>query len=76
MFVIQSMGILLAPALFAASIYMEFGRIILLVDGEKHSLVKRKWLTKLFVSGDILSFVFQAIGTDKSPMFQRATKLI
>lgn len=58
------MGILLAPALFAASIYMELGRIILLVDGEAHSIIKKKWLTKLFVSGDVLSFIFQAVGIE------------
>ncbi|KFY55302.1 hypothetical protein V496_07024 [Pseudogymnoascus sp. VKM F-4515 (FW-2607)] len=61
-YIIQFLLILLAPAFFAASIYMGFGRIILLVDGEVHSLVKKKWLTKLFVFGDVLSFVVQAIG--------------
>lgn len=58
----QFICILLAPAFFAASIYMGFGRIILLVEGEVHSLVKKKWLTKLFVSGDVLSFLVQSIG--------------
>lgn len=58
------MGILLAPALFAASIYMELGRIILLVDGEAHSIIKKKHLTKIFVGGDVLSFIFQAVGIE------------
>jgi hypothetical protein len=61
-YIIQFICILLAPAFFAASIYMGFGRIILLVEGEVHSLVKKKWLTKLFVSGDVLSFLVQSIG--------------
>jgi hypothetical protein len=59
----QSLLILLAPALFAASIYIILGRIILLVDGERYSLVRQKWLTKLFVTGDVLSFLMQGSGT-------------
>lgn len=61
-YIVQSILLLIAPALFAASIYMGLGRIILLVDGEDRSLVKKKWLTKLFVIGDILSFQVQASG--------------
>ena len=58
----QSILLLVAPALFAASIYMTLGRIILLTDGEKHSLISRKWLTKIFVAGDVLSFFMQGGG--------------
>jgi hypothetical protein len=58
----QSLLLLVAPALFAASIYIILGRIILLVDGEKHSLIRQKWLTKIFVTGDIISFVTQMGG--------------
>jgi hypothetical protein len=53
--------------IYMYSIYMGFGRIILLVDGEVHSLVKKKWLTKLFVSGDVLSFLVQSIGMMPQP---------
>lgn len=59
----QTLLILVAPALFAASIYMVLGRIILLVDGEELSLIRKRWLTKIFVTGDILSFVMQGAGT-------------
>jgi hypothetical protein len=38
------------------------GRIIRHVDGEKHSLVPLKWLTKLFVIGDVISFLLQMGG--------------
>jgi len=62
-YIIQSVLLLVAPALFAGSIYMILGRIILMTDGEKHSIVKRKWLTKLFVLGDILAFTVQAGGS-------------
>lgn len=58
----QELLLLLAPALFAASIYMVLGRIILLVDGEKSSVIRSKWLTKLFVAGDVLSFLVQSAG--------------
>lgn len=61
-YLVQTLLLLLAPALFAASIYMELSRIILLVDGESHALLKRNWLTKLFVCGDVLSFLLQMAG--------------
>ncbi|KAI2766214.1 hypothetical protein DTO012A8_8563 [Penicillium roqueforti] len=58
-FCIQNVFILLGPALFAASIYMVLGRIITAVKGERHSLIPVRWLTKLFVTGDVLSFLIQ-----------------
>lgn len=61
-FIMQSLLILLAPALFAASIYIILGRIILMTDGERYSLVRQKWLTKIFVAGDVLSFLMQGSG--------------
>ncbi|KAK9312500.1 RTA1 like protein-domain-containing protein [Lipomyces starkeyi] len=61
-YIIQTLFLLVAPALFAASIYMELGRIILVVDGESCSLIPRRWLTKIFVIGDVLSFLMQSGG--------------
>ncbi|PGH19548.1 hypothetical protein AJ80_03884 [Polytolypa hystricis UAMH7299] len=61
-FIMQSLTLLLAPAFFAASIYMALGRIILVADGEDCSLIPKKWLTKIFVAGDVLSFVTQGAG--------------
>ncbi|KAF2177067.1 RTA1-domain-containing protein [Zopfia rhizophila CBS 207.26] len=61
-YVMQTLLLLLGPALFAASIYMILGRIILLTDGERFSLIRRTWLTKIFVSGDVLSFFMQGAG--------------
>ncbi|KAF7560349.1 hypothetical protein G7046_g3802 [Stylonectria norvegica] len=58
-FVIQNTFILLAPALFAASVYMVLGRIIQQVHGEALSIVPVRWLTKLFVFGDVMSFMVQ-----------------
>ena len=42
---------------------MMLGRIILVTDGESHSLIAKKWLTKLFVTGDVISFMMQGAGT-------------
>lgn len=67
----QAMALLIAPALFAASIYMSLGRIILLVDGEAHSIIKKKWLTKIFVTGDVLSFCMQSAGTSLPALVAR-----
>ncbi|KAH8654158.1 RTA1 like protein-domain-containing protein [Ilyonectria robusta] len=58
-YTIQSMYILVAPALFAASIYITLGRIIISVRGEKYSLIRPTRLTKTFVTGDILTFMIQ-----------------
>jgi hypothetical protein len=61
-YIMQSVLLLVAPALFAASIYMELGRIVLMVDGERSLFIRRTWLTKLFVTGDVLSFLMQSSG--------------
>jgi hypothetical protein len=72
-YIIQSLLLLLGPALFAASIYMILARIIRLVDGEKHSIIKIKWLTAIFVTGDVLSFFVQSGGTLQHPNSQHFT---
>jgi hypothetical protein len=59
---LQTIVLLVAPALLAASIYMMLGRIILVTDGEQHSLIPKRWLTKLFVTGDVISFLMQGAG--------------
>ncbi|KAL7927973.1 RTA1 like domain-containing protein [Trichoderma austrokoningii] len=56
-YLVQTLLVLLAPALFAASVYMTLGRIIEVVDGEKYAIIKRKWLTKIFVCGDVICFL-------------------
>lgn len=61
-YVMQSLLLLLAPALLAASIYMILGRIITLTDGDSRSMIKRRWITKIFVAGDIISFLGQSAG--------------
>lgn len=41
---------------------MELGRIVLLIGGEKQLIIRRTYLTKLFVLGDVLAFQLQAAG--------------
>ncbi|SPO07725.1 related to RTM1 protein [Cephalotrichum gorgonifer] len=62
-FVLQSIFILVAPALFAASVYMILGRLILYLGAEELSPVRPRWLTKIFVGGDVLSFLVQVLGS-------------
>lgn len=58
-YIIQATFILLPSALFAATIYMCLERIILLVGGDHLSIVKPRWLTRVFVGVDVLSFLIQ-----------------
>ncbi len=61
-FIFQSILILVAPALFAATIYMTLGRLIRATNGAKYSIVRVTWMTKIFVVGDVLSFFMQGAG--------------
>ncbi|CAG8003107.1 unnamed protein product [Penicillium salamii] len=61
-YIVQTMLILVAPPLFAASIYMTLGRIIVKLDAEEMSLVPVRFLTKIFVVGDVISFLLQCGG--------------
>ncbi|KAJ6120884.1 hypothetical protein N7523_005164 [Penicillium sp. IBT 18751x] len=61
-YALQSVLILLAPPLYAASVYMVLGRLVTYLQAENSSLVPVKWMTKLFVAGDIFSFMLQSAG--------------
>jgi len=61
-FIVQTLLILLAPILFAASVYMFLGRLINAAGGKQYSLIRTTWLTKIFVIGDVLCFLVQALG--------------
>ncbi|GFF52968.1 protein RTA1 [Aspergillus udagawae] len=62
LYAIQSLLVLLAPTLYAASIYMILGRTIQFLHAERLSPVPVRWMTKTFVAGDILSFILQGAG--------------
>jgi len=36
---------------------MDLGRIILLIKGEHQSIIKKRWLTMIFVKENVLSFL-------------------
>lgn len=77
LFVVQTLTVLVAPALFAASIYMVLGRLIVAVRGEALSPVRPAWLTKIFVGGDVISFLVQVIGaSNMSRNFNMAKTVI
>jgi len=59
---VQNMFILLGPTLFAATVYMSLGRIIHSIRAKQYSVVRVDRLTKIFVMGDILSFLLQGTG--------------
>jgi hypothetical protein len=61
-YIIQSVLILIAPILFAASIYMILGRLIMRTDSATYSLVRANWVTKIFVTGDVFCFLIQSGG--------------
>jgi hypothetical protein len=62
-YIVQSIVLLLGPALFAASIYMVLGRLIKLLEADSISPISPKWMTKIFVTGDVLSFLAQSGGS-------------
>lgn len=68
LFVVQSSPTLLAPALFAASIYMCLGRIIRITGGEHLSLIPPSYLTIFFVAGDVLGLAVQGAGAVVMPL--------
>ncbi|KAH6653316.1 RTA1 like protein-domain-containing protein [Truncatella angustata] len=61
-YIIQSVLLLLGPTLYAASIYMILGRLVVLLEADNYSMIRPKWLTKVFVLGDVLSFFAQGGG--------------
>jgi RTA1 like protein len=63
-YVIQDIFILIAPACFAASIYMTLGRIIRSVNAKHLSPIRTSRLTKTFVGGDLLSFSIQGVAAN------------
>lgn len=62
LYAIQSLFLLLSPILYAASVYMLLGRIITFLQGKHLSYVPVELMTKIFVGGDILSFIVQGAG--------------
>ncbi|KAF2794167.1 RTA1-domain-containing protein [Melanomma pulvis-pyrius CBS 109.77] len=62
LYIVQYLGILLAPIFFAAAVYMFLGRLIGVTNGQQYSFIRITWLTKIFVGGDVLCFFIQVVG--------------
>lgn len=61
-YIAQTVMLLVAPALMAASIYMNFGRLLVLLRATSISYVPARFSTAIFVAGDVFSFFLQAAG--------------
>jgi len=66
-FIVQTVMILVAPAVMAAACYMSFGRVTIWVVPKEFQTVRHLWVpprrvTPVFVGCDILSFFIQVIG--------------
>ncbi|KAL4867065.1 RTA1 like protein-domain-containing protein [Aspergillus spectabilis] len=62
LYAMQSLLLLLAPPLLAASIYMILSRIIVLVECEKMVFLHPRRLMKDFTTGNMLSFLIRSAG--------------
>ncbi|KAG9230558.1 RTA1 like protein-domain-containing protein, partial [Amylocarpus encephaloides] len=61
-YILQNILIVLPPSLYAATIYMIYGRIALFVHVPEASIIPPSLITRIFVLGDALSFCLQASG--------------
>lgn len=66
-YLIQIVCILLAPCLFAASLYMVYSRVVRAVHGERFSLLSPRWCTRFFVTGDFICLNIQSGGAGLLP---------
>lgn len=41
---------------------MELARIVQMADGDSHLFIRRTWVTKIFVTFDVISFMMQGAG--------------
>jgi hypothetical protein len=58
----QSLFVILPPSLYAATVYMIYGRLVLFVNAPEASIIRPTRVTKIFVCGDVLAFFLQAGG--------------
>ncbi|KAL5051088.1 RTA-like protein [Aspergillus fruticulosus] len=75
-YILQTLLFFIAPTLYVASIYMEFGRIVLLTNGDAYCFLPRRWLTKIFLLGDIISFVMQGAGSGNADALTTGENII
>lgn len=57
------MLILGSAPLLAATVYMTLGRLIRGLDAEEYSIIRSRWISKIYILIDIISFVCQIMGS-------------
>lgn len=62
LYIAQSLFIILPPSLYAATVYMIYGRLVVFVDAAEASTIRPTRVTKIFVCGDVAAFFMQAGG--------------
>jgi hypothetical protein len=60
--IVRKIFLLVAPCIFAATIYMILGCTILAIRAASLSPLRPTWMTKVFVTGDIACFFIQLTG--------------
>lgn len=66
-FIIQAIFLLLPPVLFAATLYMVYGRVVRSVGGERFSMISPLWTTQFFVIADVVCLNIQSTGAGLTP---------
>ncbi|CAD0087031.1 unnamed protein product [Aureobasidium mustum] len=62
-YVLQALLLTPAPIFLAATMYMTLGRVIVALDADRdHTLIRPRWLSKIFVLFDIVCFLVQMGG--------------
>lgn len=61
-YIVQNICTLLPPSLYAATIYMIYGRVVIHLREPRLSLISPYKVTKIFVVGDAIAFLTQASG--------------
>ncbi|KAL4929540.1 RTA1 domain-containing protein [Aspergillus undulatus] len=72
-YIAQNVCLLLPPSLYAATIYMIYGRIVLYAQLPELSIISPARVTKIFVLGDAFAFLLQATGGGMMAISSMAT---
>ncbi|PLB54150.1 putative RTA1 domain protein [Aspergillus steynii IBT 23096] len=72
-YIAQNICILLPPSLYAATIYMIYGRVVIHLRVPRLSLISPYKVTKIFVVGDTIAFLTQASGGGMMAMQELAS---
>jgi hypothetical protein len=59
---LQYILILGAPTFMAATVYMTLARLTLALNAQEHAMISPRWLTKIYLTIDILCFLSQFAG--------------